>query len=257
VQNSVFIPLEWYNFTPYSVMKLDLLAIGAHPDDVELGAGGTIAREVAAGRKVGIIDLTRGELGTRGTAEDREREAADAAGILGVEFRTNLCFRDGFFLNDETHQLVLIEQIRQYRPDIVIFNAVSDRHTDHGKGASLVSIACFLSGLRKISTRCGGKEQEAWRPRAVYHFIQDRYIKPDFVVDVTDFMERKMEAVKAFRTQFYDPESREPQTPISSQEFLDFLIARATDMGRPAGFRYAEGFTVERTPGLSSLVDLI
>lgn len=237
-------------------MKIDLLAIGAHPDDVELGAGGTIAREVSAGRKVGVIDLTRGELGTRGTPEDREREAADAAAILGVEFRTNLCFRDGFFGNDEDHQFRLIEQIRHYRPDIVICNAVTDRHTDHGKGASLVSTACFLSGLRKIVTRWDEQYQEAWRPRAVYHFIQDRYIKPDFVVDITAFMEVKMEAVKAFRTQFYDPNSTEPQTPISSREFLDFLYARATEMGRPTGTRFAEGFTVERIAGVDSLFDL-
>lgn len=237
-------------------MKVDLLAFGAHPDDVELGAGGTISGEIASGRKVGIIDLTRGELGTRGTAEDREKEAAASAAILGVEFRTNLCFRDGFFQNDEPHQLALIAQLRYYRPTVVICNAVADRHTDHGKGAVLVSESCFLSGLRKIKTFWNGIEQAAWRPSAVFHYIQDRYIKPDFVVDITGQMDKKMEAVKAFRTQFHDPDSKEPETPISSPDFLEFLYARATEFGRPAGFRYAEGFTVERTAGVSSLFDL-
>lgn len=238
-------------------MKIDLLAFGAHPDDVELAAGGTIAREVAEGRKVGIIDLTRGELGTRGSADIRDMEAAGSAEILGVEFRMNLSFKDGFFMNDAAHQLALIPYIRHFQPELVICNAISDRHPDHGKAAQLVSTACFLSGLTRIPSVWEGKAQEAWRPRAVYHYIQDRYIKPDIVVDVSEFMERKMSAVLAFKTQFFDPESGEPETPISSKEFLDFLYARALDFGRPAGAHYGEGFVVERYPAVESLFHLL
>lgn len=237
-------------------MKLDILAFGAHPDDIELGAGGVLIKEVALGRKVGIIDLTRGELGTRGSADERDDEAAKAAAVLGVEFRANMGFRDGFFSNDETHQLALIPYIRRFRPDIVICNAISDRHTDHGKGGDLVSTACFLSGLARIPSQWEQEPQAAWRPKAVYRYIQDRYVKPDFVVDITSFFDRKMEAVRAFKTQFYNPDSAEPETPISSQLFIDFLAARAITLGRPAGFRYAEGFTVERSIGLASLLDL-
>lgn len=237
-------------------MKIDILAIGAHPDDVELGAGGTIAREIKAGRKVGIIDLTRGELGTRGSADSRDLEAALSAEILGVEFRTNMCFSDGYFLNDSAHQLALVPYLRNWRPDIVICNSISDRHPDHGKGADLVSVACFLSGLTKVKTQWEGEEQTAWRPNAVYHYIQDRYIKPDFVVDISEFMEMKMNAILSFKTQFYNPESPEPETAISSKEFLEFLYARAIEFGRPIGAKYAEGFSVERISGVESLFDL-
>lgn len=237
-------------------MKIDLLAFGAHPDDIELGAGGTILKEISKGKKVGIIDLTRGELGTRGTADDRDREAADSAGILGVEFRANMCFRDGFFVNDEAHQMALVSYIRNYRPEMVICNAIDDRHPDHKKGGDLVSIACFLSGLHRIETYWDDVKQEAWRPKVVYRYVQDRYQSPDFVVDISDFMETKMLAVLAFKTQFYNPSSSEPDTAISSKEFLEFLYGRAIEFGRQAGFKYAEGFNVERYPGVDSLFDL-
>ncbi len=237
-------------------MKVDILAFGAHPDDIELGAGGTILAEIAIGRKVGIIDLTRGELGTRGSADDRDREAAHAAAVLGVDFRVNMGFRDGFFKNDEEHQMALIPYIRYFKPEIIICNAVSDRHTDHGKAGDLVAVSSFLSGLSRISTRWDGTEQDAWRPKAVYRYIQDRYIEPDFVYDISAQFTKKMEAVLAFKTQFYNPESSEPATPISSMEFLEFLKARAVSFGRPAGFIYAEGFNVERTIGVNDLFHL-
>lgn len=240
-------------------MKLDLLAFGAHPDDVELAAGGVMAREAAAGKATGIIDLTRGELGSRGSADIRDREALASAEILGLKIRENLRFKDGFFANDEAHQLEIIKKIRYYRPDIVLCNAVTDRHPDHRKGGDVVAVACFLSGLAKIVTHFDGAEQEAWRPRAVYHYIQDRYIKPDFVVDISDFHETKMKSIKAFSTQFFvDGEDIDaPKTPISSPEFLDFLHGRTIEMGRQAGFKHAEGFTVERFPGVKSVFDLI
>jgi len=237
-------------------MKIDLLAFGAHPDDIELGAGGTIAKEISLGKKVGVVDLTRGELGTRGSAATRDEEAAVSAELLGLEFRTNMCFRDGFFQNDEVHQLALVAYIRHYQPDIVICNAKSDRHPDHGKGGDLVSVACFLSGLNKVKSEWQGEEQAVWRPKAVYHYIQDRYLKPDLVVDISDFMEIKMNAVLSFKTQFYDPSSSEPATAISSKEFLEFLYARAIEFGRPIGVRYGEGFNVERLPGIDSLFSL-
>ncbi|MFN8153159.1 MAG: bacillithiol biosynthesis deacetylase BshB1 [Bacteroidia bacterium] len=237
-------------------MKTDILALGAHPDDIELGAGGTILAEVAAGRKIGIIDLTRGELGTRGTPDDRDREAAQAAAILGVEFRLNMGFRDGFFRNDEEHQLALIPYIRRFKPEIVLCNAVNDRHTDHGKAGDLVSVACFLSGLARVNTYWENEPQQAWRPKAVYRYIQDRFQKPDFVYDVSKYFNRKMDAVLAFKTQFYNPDSSEPNTPISSLEFLEFLKARAISLGRPSGFNFAEGFNVEREIGVESLFNL-
>ena len=238
-------------------MKIDLLAIGAHPDDVELGAGGTIAKEVALGRKVGILDLTRGELGTRGSADERDMESAKSAEILGVEFRTNLAFKDGFFANDEAHQMAILPFIRYYRPEIIICNAMSDRHPDHGKAAELVSVASFLSGLQKIETFWEEEKQAPWRPKAVYHFIQDRYRKPDIIVDITPYMEKKMESVMAFKTQFFNPESNEPVTAISSKEFLEFLYARSIEYGRPIGVHYGEGFNVERIPGINSLFELV
>lgn len=239
-------------------MKLDILAFGAHPDDVELGCGGTIAKEIASGKKVGIIDLTRGELGTRGTAETRDNEANNAKEILGAEVRENLGFADGFFVNDKTHQLEVIKMIRKYKPEIVLCNAVDDRHIDHGKGSQLVSDACFLSGLIKIETKLSGKTefQEPWRPKQVYHYIQWKSLKPDLVVDITGFIDAKMQAVFAYKTQFYDKNSKEPETPITSKNFADSIKYRANDLGRLVGVESAEGFTVERYVAVNSLFNL-
>lgn len=239
-------------------MKLDILAIGAHPDDVELGCGATLAKEISKGKKVGIIDLSRGELGTRGTVETRDKEASNAANILGVTMRTNMEFPDGFIQNDKYHQIELVKQIRKFRPEIVICNAVDDRHIDHGKASKLVSDACFLSGLQKIDTKCEESDawQEAWRPKAVYHYIQWKNITPDIVVDVSAFIKVKLKAVFAYKTQFYNPESNEPETPISSKNFTDSIEYRARDLGRLVGVEYAEGFTVERLPAVDSLFDL-
>ena len=237
-------------------MKLDILAFGAHPDDVELGCSGTIAKEVSLGKKVGIIDLTRGELGTRGSVEIRNSESAKASEILGVVVRENLDMRDGFFVNDEAHQLKVIEMIRKYQPEIVLCNAITDRHIDHGKGSKLVSDACFLSGLRQIKTELDGEAQEAWRPKVVYHYIQWQNIEPDFVVDISEFMNKKMESVLAYGSQFYDPKSNEPVTPIASKNFLDSINYRAQDLGRLVGVDYAEGFTTERYLAVNSLGDL-
>ncbi len=240
-------------------MKLDILVFGAHPDDAELGAGATIAKEVAAGKKVGIVDLTRGELGTRGTAEIRDAEAAKAAEILGVRIRENLEFADGFFTNDKEHQLEIIRMIRKYRPEIVLCNAVDDRHIDHAKGAKLVSDAAFLSGLLKIDTKLDGDDQwqEPWRPKWVYHYIQWKNLTPDFVVDVSGFIDKKHEAIMAYSSQFYDPKSDEPETPISSKNFLESVHYRARDLGRLIGVAHAEGFTVERMLAVESLDALI
>lgn len=237
-------------------MKLDILAFGAHPDDVELGCSGTIAKEITLGKKVGIVDLTRGELGTRGSVEIRNAESAKASEILGVSIRENLDMRDGFFRNDEAHQLKVIEMIRKYQPEIVICNAITDRHIDHGKGSSLVSDACFLSGLIKIETQLNGEKQQAWRPKVVYHYIQWQTIEPDFVVDISEFINQKMSAVKAYGSQFYDPNSMEPITPIASKNFIDSIKYRAQDLGRLVGVEYAEGFTTERYLTINSLGDL-
>jgi len=238
-------------------MKLDILAIGAHPDDVELGCAATLAKEISFGKKVGILDLTRGELGTRGSAEIRDVEAADAAEILGVVVRENLAFSDGFFINNKEHQLEVIKMLRKYQPEIVLCNAIDDRHIDHGKGSSLVSDACFLSGLRKIETSVGGKPQEAWRPKHVYHYIQWKTIEPDFVVDVTGYLDKKIEAVKAYSSQFFDANSKEPISPITSKNFLESITYRAKDLGRLIGVEAAEGFTVERYVAVDSLSNLI
>lgn len=240
-------------------MKLDILVFGAHPDDAELGAGATIAKEVANGKKVGIVDLTRGELGTRGSAEIRDQEAAKAAKILGVSVRENMEFADGFFVNDKEHQLELIKIIRKYRPEIVLCNAIDDRHIDHAKGSQLVSDACFLSGLMKIDTKMDGDDewQAAWRPKVVYHYIQWKSLEPDFVVDVSEFIEKKTKAIMAYSSQFYDPNSDEPETPISSKNFTDSVNYRARDLGRIVGVEYAEGFTVERFVAVESLDKLI
>ncbi len=237
-------------------MKLDILAIGAHPDDVELGCGATIAKEVKAGKKVGIIDLTRGELGTRGTAETRDKESANAAQILGVEVRENMRFADGFFVNDKKHQLEIIKIIRKYKPDMVLCNAIQDRHIDHGKGSKLVSDACFLSGLIKIETHLNNNIQAPWRPKHVYHYIQWQDIKPDLVVDVTGYIDKKMESVFAYKTQFYDQNSKEPETPITSKNFSDSIEYRARDLGRLVGVDYAEGFTAERYVAVDTLFNV-
>jgi bacillithiol biosynthesis deacetylase BshB1 len=238
-------------------MKLDILAFGAHPDDVELGCAGTILKEISLGKTVGIIDLTRGELGTRGSAEIRDQEAAAAAKILGVSVRENLNMRDGFFVNDEKHQLEIIKMIRKYKPEIVLCNAIDDRHIDHGKGSKLVSDACFLSGLMKIETSIDGEKQTAWRPKLVYHYIQWKNIEPDFVVDITGFTEKKIESILAYGSQFYDASSKEPVTPITSKNFLESLNYRSQDLGRLVGVDYAEGFTVERYLAVNSLGDLL
>ncbi|QED37505.1 bacillithiol biosynthesis deacetylase BshB1 [Antarcticibacterium arcticum] len=238
-------------------MKLDILAFGSHPDDVELSCSGTIAKEVSRGKTVGIVDLTRGELGTRGTAETRDREAAKAAEILGVSMRTNLKFSDGFFENNREHQIEIIKILRKYQPEIVFCNAVEDRHIDHGRGAQLVRDACFLSGLRKIETTWNGKRQDAWRPGNVYHYIQWKNLEPDIVVDISGFIEKKLESVLAYKTQFFDKNSLEPNTPISSDNFLDSITYRARDLGRLIGTDHAEGFTVERYPAVNSIFDLI
>lgn len=238
-------------------MKLDILAFGAHPDDVELGAAATIAKEISLGKKVGIIDLTQGELGTRGSKELRKEEAAKAASILGVSVRENLKFSDGFFINDKEHQLKIIKYIRKYQPEIVLCNAVDDRHIDHGKGSKLVSDACFLSGLQKIVTEFDGKPQKQWRPKLVYHYMQWKNTHPDFVVDVSSFMDIKMEAVLSYSSQFYDPDSKDIETPISTKNFTDSIEYRARELGRLIGVNYAEGFTVERFVAVTSLDKLI
>jgi bacillithiol biosynthesis deacetylase BshB1 len=238
-------------------LKLDILAFGAHPDDVELGCAGTLAKEISLGRKVGIIDLTEGELGTRGSIEIRYKEAAKASEILDISFRENLKMRDGFFKNDEEHQMEVIKMIRKYRPKIVLCNAIEDRHIDHGKGAELVSDACFLSGLKRIETVLEGEKQEAWRPKVVYHYIQWKDLKPDFVVDITGFMDKKVEAIMAYNSQFYNPNSDEMVTPIATKNFLDSIKYRSQDLGRLIGTDFAEGFTVERYVAVNSLEDLI
>ena len=237
-------------------MKLHILAIAAHPDDVELSCAGTLLKHSALGYQCGILDLTCGELGPRGSGELRLQEAAEAAKILGIKVRDNLKMADGFFKNDEAHQLQIIQKLRQYQPDLVLCNAVSDRHPDHGRAAQLVSEACFYSGLRRIATQLDGHAQKEWRPKAVYHYIQDRQLKPDLVVDVTEFIEKKMEAIRAFKSQFYDPHSKEPESPISVKNFLDVVKGKMSLFGRDAGFEYAEGFTVERTPGIDDLFKL-
>jgi bacillithiol biosynthesis deacetylase BshB1 len=236
--------------------QIDVLAIGAHPDDVELSAAGTLLKHRALGFTTGVIDLTQGELGSRGSKEIRREEALAASEILGLTDRVNLKMADGFFEHSEENLRLIIEQIRRFKPQIVLMNAVSDRHPDHGKGSKLASEACFLAGLRRIETTWEGKAQEAHRPKFVYHYIQDRYLKPDFVIDVTDFVEQKFDSIKAYKTQFWDPESSEPKTPISGEEFFEFLRGRMAEFGRSIGVRYAEGFTVERVLGVDSLFDL-
>ena len=238
-------------------MKLDILAFGAHPDDVELGCSGTIAKEISLGKKVGIIDLTRGELGSRGSVAIRNSESAKASQILGIAVRENLDMRDGFFVNDEEHQLKIIRMLRKYQPEIVICNAIDDRHIDHGKGSKLVSDACFLSGLVKIETELNGESQKVWRPKVVYHYIQWKNIEPDFVVDVTDFMEKRTQSILAYSSQFYNAEETGPVTPIATKNFLESINYRLQDLGRIVGVDFAEGFTTERYLAVNTLSDLI
>ena len=238
--------------------KLDFLAFGAHPDDVELGCGATIAKLVSQGKKVGIIDLTRGELGTRGSAEIRTKETNEASKILGITIRENMNFKDGFFRNDEEHQLKIIQVIRKYQPDFVFCNAPDDRHIDHPKGSQLIVEASFLSGLTKINTDdSSGNAQKQWRPKNIYHYIQWKNLDPDFIFDVSGFHNTKMNAVKCYSSQFYDPKSKEPETPISTKNFMNFVQSRANDFGRLIGVEHGEGFISNRKLGFSSFDELI
>jgi len=238
--------------------KLDFLAFGAHPDDVELGCGATIAKLVSQGKKVGIVDLTRGELGTRGSAEIRTKETKEASKILGITIRENMDFKDGFFRNDEEHQLKIIQVIRKYQPDFVFCNAPDDRHIDHPKGSQLIVEASFLSGLTKINTDDSlGNAQMQWRPKNIYHYIQWKNLDPDFIFDVSGFHNTKMDAVKCYSSQFYDPKSKEPETPISTKNFLNFVQSRANDFGRIIGVEHGEGFISNRKLGFSSFDELI
>lgn len=240
-----------------STNKLDILAFGVHPDDVELGCAGTLLKAIAEGKKVGIVDLTRGELGTRGSAELRMQEAARAAEILKVGIRENLEMADGFFEADETNLRKIIRSIRRYQPDIILANAPEDRHPDHGRSAKLVADAAFLSGLRKISTQDEGVEQTAWRPSYVFHYIQDRFIQPGFVIDISPYMEQKMEAILAYSSQFYSNDSKEPTTYISTPQFLETVQARAMMLGKRIGVAYAEGYISEKIIGLKSFDGII
>ncbi|WP_114750181.1 bacillithiol biosynthesis deacetylase BshB1 [Pleomorphovibrio marinus] len=237
--------------------KLDILVMAAHPDDAELSCSGTIAAQIAAGYKVGILDFTQGEMGTRGTPAIRLQEAQKSAEILGLNMRENLGFRDVFFQDDEEHQKAIARVIRKYKPEMVLANAISDRHPDHGKGGALASKACFVSGLRMLETELEGKNQEPWRPKVIYHYIQNNHINPDIVLDITAFWEKKMASIKAFKSQFHDPDSKEPESFISAPGFLDFIEARAKEYGHKIGVKYGEGFTVERVPGVKNLFDLV
>lgn len=238
-------------------MKLDILAFAAHPDDVEICAAGTIIKHVSKGKKAGIIDLTRGELGTRGNAELRAEEARAAAEIIGLSVRENLAMSDGFLNSDRDSLLQLVRKIRRYRPEIILANAIRDRHPDHGKAAAMVSEAVFLAGLLKVETIEEDSVQQRWKTKAVYHYIQDRYIKPDLLVDISDFIEKKMESIMAYKSQFYVPGSEEPETPISSEAFLKSMKERPAEWGRSIGVAYAEAFTSERSIGVADLFDLI
>ncbi len=237
-------------------MKLDILAIAIHPDDVELSASGTLMVEVAKGKKVGILDLTHGELGTRGTPQLRLQEAQRAAEIMGIHVREFLNFRDGFFAHDEANLLEIVKRIRKYQPEIVLANALNDRHPDHGRAAKLVTDACFYAGLVKIETTLDGGNQKPWRPKSLYHYIQDHALEPDFVVDVSTVIERKMASILAYSSQFYDPNNPSHNTPISSPEFLETVKAKMRIHGRPCGFEFGEGFNVSRYIGVKSLSDL-
>ncbi|MCL1662697.1 bacillithiol biosynthesis deacetylase BshB1 [Elizabethkingia ursingii] len=239
------------------VKKVDILAIGAHPDDVELSCSGTLAKLISEGKKVAIVDLTQGELGTRGTSEIRHQEATEAARILGVEYRENLKLKDGFLVNSEEYQLRIVEAIRKYQPEIVLCNAVDDRHPDHAKGAKLVSDACFLSGLRRIETSIDGRDQAAWRPKHVFHYIQWKDLQPDFVVDITGFLDKKIECCSAYSSQFYDPNSKEPVTPIATKDFYESITYRAQNLGRQSGVEFAEGFNTAKLIALKNFDGII
>ncbi len=232
-------------------MKVDVLVFGAHPDDVELGCGGTVIKLVEQGKKVGIIDLTKGELGTRGTTQSRRVECENATKILGVAVRENMNFEDGFFKDDEAHKLALIKKIREYCPEIVIANASTDRHPDHGRASQIVVDACFLSGLEKVNAK-----QKVWRPKAIYHYIQFNHLQPDFVIDISRQMEKKIEAVKAYKTQFYNSDSKETETIISKKGFLESVKYRAQDLGRQANCEYAEGFIAHQMLKVDSFFDI-
>lgn len=237
-------------------MKIDILAFAAHPDDVEISAAGTLMKHIDQGKKVVIVDLTQGELGSRGTKETRYTEAANASQIIGLSDRVNLKMADGFFDLSIENKLLIIEQIRRFKPEIVLANSITDRHPDHGRASQLVSEACFLAGLLKIETEWEGVKQDKWRPKAVYHYIQDYYIKPDFVVDISDYVDRKIESIKAYETQFFQPHMTGPKTPISGEDFFEFLKGRWKEYGRPAGIAYAEGFTVERPLAIDDMLTL-
>ena len=237
-------------------MKLDILVFAVHPDDAELGCSGTILKHLAMGKKVGIVDFTRGELGTRGSAEIRDKEAADSAKIMGLHARENHSFKDGFFKNDEEHQLQVIKMVRKYQPEIILTNALHDRHPDHGRAGDLANDAIFLSGLRRIETENDGVAQKEWRPRLVLQYIQDRYIEPDIIIDITEFSDQKIAAIRAFKTQFDSPDQSEPQTYISSPEFLESVIARAREFGKQIGAQYGEGFTSRKLLGVDNLFEL-
>jgi len=235
-------------------MKLDILAFSAHPDDVEISCGGTIIKQIQLGYSVGIVDLTQGELGTRGSAEIRLTESDQASKLLGLSARENLKMKDGFFEHSEENKLKIVTAIRKYQPDIVIANSITDRHPDHGRGSKLVSDACFLAGLPKVKTFVDGNNQKAWRPKTIYHYIQDYYIKPDFIIDISDVINQKITCIKAFKTQFWDSTSNEPSTPISGEDFFEFIRARSKEFGRLINTEYGEGFTVEKP---LKIVDLV
>jgi len=237
-------------------MKLDILVLAVHPDDAELGCSGTIAKYIAEGKKVGIVDFTRGELGTRGTADTRDEEAADSARILGLHARENLRFKDAFFENDEQHRLEVIRMIRKYQPEIVLSNALQDRHPDHGRAGDLANDACFLSGLVKINTQDQGMPQAAWRPRLILQFIQDHYIRPDIIVDITPFIDIKIKSIQAFKTQFYNPDHKEAETYISSPEFFESVLGRAREFGKSIGATFGEGFTSRKLLGVEDIFQL-
>ncbi len=234
-------------------MKLDILAFSAHPDDIEISCGGTIIKQIQLGKNVGIVDLTQGELGTRGSADLRLIESNKASKLLGLSIRENLKMEDGFFDDSKKNKLKIVSAIRKYKPDVVLANSIYDRHPDHGRGSKLVSDSCFLAGLSKVLTFEDNESQNAWRPKTIYHYIQDYYIKPDFIVDISDVINHKIDCIQAYKTQFWDPQSNEPETPISGIEFFDFIKARAREYGRLINTEFAEGFTVEKPLKLTDL----
>ncbi|WP_456461636.1 bacillithiol biosynthesis deacetylase BshB1 [Reichenbachiella sp.] len=238
-------------------MKLDVLVFAAHPDDAELSCGGTILSLIASGKKVGLVDFTRGEMGTRGTPEIRDAEAEAASEILGLTIRENLKFQDVYFKNDDEHVLEVVKKIRQYQPDVILANAIADRHPDHGKGAQVVKRATFLAGLKNVKTDLEGKAQENWYIKNLYHYIQTDFHKPDFVVDVSDFWEARMEAVRAYKSQFFDPSGESSNTLISTPEFMELIEARGREFGMSIRVKYGEGFIADRMPGVSDLTSLL